>query len=800
MPAPVVPISIAWACVSNVDHQDTFSARLTLQNHGPAAIAPGWSVYFNACRKIVPGSVAAGFTIDHVNGDLFRLSATTSFNWLPGQALTVPYQGQFWVISATDAPLGFYLVKADGTVVALGDPAIAPFATPQQRQRGPHDITPPDNATNRFAQDASLQLLPLAQVGRITPQPVSASFDGGVCMLSRASAITCGAGLANEAALLRAILAQMPATAGVATVELAVGLAGAAFDEAYEIDITASAIRITGASAHGVFNALQSLRQLIDGASVPTGRVADAPRFAYRGMMLDVARHFASKETVLRLLDCMALYKLNRFHFHLTDDEGWRFPVPALPELTSIGARRGVAVDGSTCLPPSFGSGADVDASAGTGYYSAEDFHAILRHAKALHIEVIPEFNMPGHARAAIVAMRARHDRLLAQGDVAGAAAFLLDDAADGSVYESVQLWHDNVICIALPSVDRFVATVVGTLVDLFNAAGVTLRTMHIGGDEVPAGAWIGSPACQSLMAQHGWDVDALRADFLARCQAILAHHGVACAGWEETALAQQQPNPRFAGGGLQVYCWNNAWGGGQEDVACRLANAGYPVVLANAAHLYFDLAAAKHPHEPGYYWAGFVGTRDAFTFCPLDAAVTAGRTPMGAAMDAAALAAMTRLDAAGAARIAGLQGQLFGENARTPERVAYLAAPRLIALAERAWSPDPGWKDANAVARDWNAFANRLGQRVLPQLDAVLAYGYRLPPPGVARIDGAIHANVALPGLALHYTVDGSAPTPHSARYTVPVAANSIRIATFDTRGRKSRTVHFNQQGATDE
>jgi len=799
MPAPALPISIAWACVSNVDDQDTFSASLTLRNLGAAAIAPGWTLYFNACRKIVPGSVAAGFTIDHVNGDLFRLRATTASTWLPGQAFTVAYQGRFWVISATDAPLGFYLVDADGTVTDLGDPAIAPFATPQQRQRGPDDITPPDDAAGRFAQDASLQLLPLEQVGRITPQPVLSAFDGGRVTLARSTQVAATAGLADEAALLRAILDQLPEAPGaLAQIELAV--IDGEDKEAYEIAITVATVRLTGPSAHGVFNALQSLRQLIDGASVPTGRVADAPRFGYRGMMLDVARHFASKETVLRLLDCMALYKLNRFHFHLTDDEGWRFPVPALPELTDVGARRGVARDGSTCLPPSFGSGPDVDGSAGTGFYSADDFTAILRHAQALHIEVIPEFNMPGHARAAIVAMRSRHARLLARGDPLGASAYLLDDALDGSVYESVQLWHDNVICIALPSVDRFIETVVVALAGLFRTAGVALRTIHIGGDEVPNGAWTGSPACQALMAQRGWDVDALRADFLGRCQAILARHGVACAGWEENALAHQQPSARFAASGLQVYAWNNAWGSGQEDIAYRLANAGYPVVLANAAHLYFDLAPAKDPHEPGYYWAGFVGTRAAFTFCPLDAPLTAGLTPMGGQVSAGALAAMTRLDAAGAARIAGLQGQLFGENARTPARIEYLAAPRLVALAERAWSPEPCWRDEGEVARDWNAFANRLGQRVLPQLDAVLAYGYRLPPPGVARIDGAIHANVALPGLALHYTVDGSEPTRHSPRYTAPVAAASIHIATFDTRGRKSRTVHFDQQGAIDD
>jgi len=811
---PDFPISVAWACVSNVDRQETFSACLTLRNTGSATIAPGWAVCFNTCRKIVAGSASDGFSIDHVNGDLFRLCAAADAGpWHPGEVLRIAYQGHYWTISATDAPLGFYLVRADGSVADLGDPDIAPFATPQQRHRGPGDLTPLDDAAGRFAQNAVLSLLAPAEVVRITPQPLAASFDGGSCTLSRTTGIVCDPGLDAEAAFLRAIFDQLPETRGdVVRVELALGAAGSASDESYVIDLKASAIRLTGASARGVFNAIQSLRQLIDGARVPTGRIDDAPRFGYRGLMLDVARHFASKEAVLRLLDCMALYKLNRFHFHLTDDEGWRFPVPALPELTQVGARRGVAGRGDTCLPPSFGSGAAIDGSPGTGFYTADDFQAILRHAQSLHIEVIPEFNLPGHARAAIVAMRARHEKLSAQGDFAGAMEFLLDDADDQSIYESVQLWHDNVICIALPSVDRFIDTVVTALVGLFRDAGVPLRTIHIGGDEVPTGAWTGSPACQALMAQRGWaDVGALRADFLTRCLAILARHGVACAGWEENALERQAPSMRFAASGLQVYAWNNAWGNGQEDMAYQLANAGYAVVLANAAHLYFDLAHAKDPHEPGYYWAGFVGTRDAFAFCPLDFTATAGLTPMGASMPMDALAAMVRLDPAGAARIAGLQGQLFGENARTPERIEYLAAPRLIALAERAWAPDPRWQDIGdgaarhaAVASDWNAFANRLGQRVLPQLDAALAYGYRLPPPGVALIDGAVHANVALPGLALHYTIDGSTPSPASPRYRAPFAwpgtEEGVNLASFDTRGRSSRTVHLDQQGATHE
>jgi hexosaminidase len=162
----------------------------------------------------------------------------------------------------------------------------------------------------------------------------------------------------------------------------------------------------------------------------------------------------------------------------------------------------------------------------------------------------------------------------------------------------------------------------------------------------------------------------------------------------------------------------------------------------------------------------------------------------------------MARLSAEGRARILGLQGQLWGENARSRARIEYLAAPRMVALAERAWAPDPGWcgideptARAAAIEADWNEFANRLGQRELPRLDrAPLAYGYRLPPPGVLREGLTIHANVALPGLALHYTLDGSEPTASSPVLAGPVLAEAdatvFKVASFDTRGRASRIV----------
>jgi len=437
--------------------------------------------------------------------------------------------------------------------------------------------------------------------------------------------------------------------------------------------------------------------------------ILDAPRFAYRGLMLDVVRHFSSKETVLRLLDCMALYKLNKFHFHLTDDEGWRLAIAALPELTGVSAQRGFSGMQANCLPPSFGSGAVAENSAGSGFYSREDFIDILRFARARHIDIIPEINFPGHARAAIKAMQFRFRRLLNEGKIAEAEEYLLNDPADQSIYQSVQLWRDNVICIAKESCYRFIHTVLLEIHAMYAEADVILTTLHTGGDEVPDGAWQHSPLCQNFMQQHDMsDINALQNYFLRRYQTILQGFSVKLAGWEEIASTKQLsipsetnhpqavgsyklvPNQAFVHENFQTYVWNNTWGMGQEDLAYQLANAGYQVVLCNGTTLYFDLAYAKDPKEPGYYWGGFIETRSVFEFCPLDIYHNARVDLFGKPLEQAKLNDMQRLNDYGKTNILGMQAQLWGENARHRSRVEYLLFPRLIALAERAWAKNP--------------------------------------------------------------------------------------------------------------
>ncbi|XZG71146.1 family 20 glycosylhydrolase [Chitinibacteraceae bacterium HSL-7] len=823
-------LKLTWECITNHFDGDTFLAELTLTNLSDAPLSGSdWALYYNACRKPKPESVTGGVEMIHVNGDLSKLVPKADFGTLAaGESRTIRYEGLFWVVQETDAPLGFYIVYGDGSKDArcevIGDPEIKPFVQDGQRNRSESDKVAIVTPQTRHADNAMLSLLPASEFSVITPKPNQFIAGQGEFVIDASTLVVFDRQLEAEAAFLRASLKDLlgadvhGATRGSGIV-LQIGNVEAgdseAPEEAYALSVTAAGITITGASRHGVFNGIQSLRQLLPVAAWtnPQARLAvaccevkDAPRFAYRGLHLDVGRNFSSKESVLRLLECMALYKLNKFHFHLTDDEGWRLEIPTLPELTEIGCLRGFTSDETDNLVPSFGSGAVVDGSSGTGHYSRAEFIEILRFATQRHIEVVPEFDVPGHARSAIKAMKLRYDRLMAVGQEAAALEYLLHDFDDESVYESVQLWHDNVICIALDGAYNFIETVIRDVKTMYAEAGAPWTTMHTGGDEVPHGAWEKSPKCLAFMQKHGMkDTRELLDYFLERYRGILKQYDLTFGGWEEIALTHEEvdgqkvhkPNPKFTDANFLPYVWNNVWGWGQEDFAYQLANAGYKVVLCNVTNLYFDLAYEKDPKEPGYYWGGYINLRKAFEFCPLDIYTTATVNLFGNPLGDS-LANKARLTDAGRRNVIGIQGELWAENIRDAGRLEHLAMPRVIALAERAWAADPGWTliadeaSRNATMdRAWNEFANRIGQRELPRLDGFLGgYGYRVPVPGAEIVNGTLHASVEYPGFTLRYSTDGNEPTAASPLYTGPVSVSGpVQVAAFSTTGRRSRS-----------
>ena len=850
---------IQWTVLTNyVNGGGRFRSQLTLTNRGDVPLpATGWTLYFNFLRPIDPSSTPSSVAIERVNGDLFRMTPTEGFVPVqPDETRAVGFESPAFAIKTIDAPVGFYIVfdGADGQLGApmpIADASVAPFTRAQQTDRGPRDAVPVPTAASRFRQHQALHALPDSALGKVTPTPRVLAIHQDIVeesppfSLRADDVIGYETGLAREAQFLadalEPLLGTRPAVE-VDTTDAAIVLrkdlvtvgyqrerpdGGTAHmlvspdSEAYEVSIDLAGIDIVGVDAAGVFYGIQSLRMLLPldayreartSINVPAVTMSDAPRFPYRGLHLDVSRNFQPKEAVLRLFDLMALYKLNTFHFHLTDDEGWRLAIDGLPELTEIGGRRGHTTDEREHLIPSYGSGPDPDpaVSYGSGWYSRADFIEMLQYAHERHIEVIPEVDVPGHARAAIVAMKERHRRRMAEAEIDAANDYRLHDPEDASDYRSVQGWDDNVINVCQPSTYRFLETVVDDIRAMYDEAGVPLHTVHVGGDEVPSGAWEQSPICQRFIAESDQvdSVEDLFAHFIERMSAMLSERGLTTGGWEEVALTEQHgggatttvPNEALVDANVRPYVWANIWGSGTEDHAYQLANAGYEVVMSHASNLYLDMAYNKHPREDGYYWANFVDDAGPFDFVPLDLYKSAKQTQMGQPIDSeTAFADATRLTDAGRQNIIGIQGQLWGETLRSVDRLEYMTMPRLISLAERAWAPQPAWAtvdDATERERQrwtaWTAFANRLGQRELPRLSVLDPdWSFRLPVPGAVVEAGQLHANVALPGLTIRYTTDGSMPTAQSARYDGPASvagAQTIKLRTFDAQGRGSR------------
>ncbi|WP_229224006.1 family 20 glycosylhydrolase [Duganella sp. SG902] len=793
------PVSMRWEILRNElsAQGGRTKARLSVTPlRGQSLPAQGWSLYFNCMDGLLTGPLPGNLLLEQVvGGSLFRVRPTAGFKGLPaGRTLNIDYDYPNLVIKMARAPVGPYLVfdAAPEVAYAINDYQQRLPTRPEQLQR-PRDQHALVTTQDIYRRNAGADVLPAGALPPVFPTPLQLKTGSGTVRLVRAPQVISGPGLQNETAFARALFARYLPHGDTSRAPVPLRLRINAIDgqtspEAYELTISGEAgINITGNSAAGVARGLQSLHDLLplpsaspsDGAqlALPELEITDAPRFAYRGFQLDVARNFQPKEVVLKTLDLMAAYKLNKLHFHLTDDEGWRLEIAGLPELTSIGAVRGHYTKEGQRLPPTYGSGPRTDDPHGSGYYTRADYIEILRYAAARHIEVIPEIEMPGHARAAVKAMEARYHRMRAAGEQ-GAAQYLLNDFDDRSVYRSPQEYTDHVINPGLESSYAFIEQVVAQVVTLHREAGAPLKTMHVGGDELPHGAWEKSPLSRALMEREKlagtadlWDY------FYNRVDGILRKHGMFASGWEELGArrsekegGQQLPNPRFTQRGFSLYVWNNT--PGNEDFAYRLANAGYDIVLAPVTNMYLDMAANPNPEEPGVNWGAYVELDSVYDFKPLGASLTD----------------------AGRRRIRGIEATLFSETIRDASRLDYLMMPRLLAVAERAWAADPAWAlepdPARAAALHraaWSGFVNTLGQRVLPRLD--LERGdvrYRIAPPGMVVEGGKVLVNHALPGLTLRYTTDGSAPTARSKPVTGPIGTKGvIRAAAFDRTGR---------------
>ena len=808
-------LSISWEAIQN-DYQNKAGLSLNalvLTNNGKTVLpASGWKLYFNSARDIDAVTVTGNAKIDHLNGDLFTLTPTATFTELkPGASESIQFTGDE-VINFTDAPEGFYIVwdaePAKG--YSTGPFSVKPFSPKYAGLVTPAVI---------YNQNKTITDVPEAQLTKVFPTPNSYSETGGNFILTNNLEFNSDTQFVNElpglTGTLETLLGKKIINRASANSIKFVYKAGLG-DEAYELSVQPTVITITASKPAGIFYGIQSLKTLIPPSAyahpqksieIPCVEVKDEPRFTYRAVSLDVARNFETKAQVLKLLDAMALYKLNVLHLHLTDDEGWRLEIPSLPELTSVGAERGHTLDSKNFLPASHGSGPDTGKLAGSGFYTQADYIEILKYANARHIMVVPEIESPGHARASVKAMNARYARLMAAGKQAEAEQYLLYDQKDQSDYMSVQDWTDNVIDVSLPSTYNFFGKIIDELISVYAKAGAPLTTIHFGGDEVPGGVWEKSPAYLALKAQHPEikNTGDLWYYFYGRLNGMLKAKGLNLAGWEEMGLrktmvdgkAYNIPNPDFAAANMQTEVWNNTVGGGGEDLAYRLANAGYKVVLASVTNLYFDMAHNKSFDEPGYYWGAFVDIDKPFSFIPYDYFKNTIVDRNGLPLDRRIFIGKQRLTDYGKSNILGLQGCLWGENIKTPERADYMMFPSLLSLAERAWAQDPQWATEQDTAKSnalyqtaWVNFLNVMGKRELPRLTYYHdGYGYRIPNPGVILQDGKYVANEQFPGFVIRYTTNGKDPDAKSKIYNdaVTITGNDVKFRAFDNKGRGS-------------
>ena len=401
--------------------------------------------------------------------------------------------------------------------------------------------------------------------------------------------------------------------------------------EAYRIVFGTHGAKVSAGTATGLLYGIITIAQMLRGARFErqsfgfpaSGTIEDAPRSGFRGCHLDVARRYYGVIEVSRFLAILAWNKLNRFHWHLSDDEAWRVEIDAYPRLTEIGAWRGYGLP----LPPLLGSGPERTG----GYYSKEDIRQIVDRASRFGIEVIPEIDVPGHCYALLQALPE------------------LRDASENGEYSSIQSFTGNCLNPAVEAVYPALETIFGEMIELFPG-----RYFHVGADEVPAAAWESSGAANAMRARLGVTGSApLQAALLQRIQAFLTGRGKITGAWEEAAH----------GGGIdRQHCYLVGWVA--VESAQKYAGEGYDVVVAPGQAYYLDMANGPDFHEPGAGWAGWSGPEKTYGFDPVAGWADTEK-----------------------AKFIGVQACIWSEPMTDRAVFDRLVFPRLSAIAETGWT-----------------------------------------------------------------------------------------------------------------
>jgi len=494
----------------------------------------------------------------------------------------------------------------------------------------------------------------------LIPQPAKLTQEEGAFLLLPSTVIEAAGALANEANYLadhlrRATGFAVPVVGPGegngenAVLRLALEPGGAHFGrEGYGLEVGEKTVYLHGLDPVGIFLGIQTLLQLFPPAiydrgprrgmawTLPLVAIEDFPRFGWRGAMLDCSRHFRPVEFICKFIDAMALHKLNVFHWHLTDDQGWRIEIKKYPKLTEVGAWRNGTWMGHNDVE------SRDDGIRYGGFYTQDQIRDIVRYAAERHITIVPEIEMPGHAQAVLAAYP--------------------EFGCTGEKIEVRKRWgiSENIYSPKEETI-RFLQDVLVEVMELFPG-----RFIHIGGDEAIKKEWEASAEVQGLMASAGVkDAHEMQSWFIRRMDQFLTEHGRRLIGWDE-----------ILEGGLAEGAAVMSWRGIEGGIAA--ARQGHDVVMAPNSHTYLDHYQSERTADEPLAIGGFLPLEKVYHHEPVPAELACDK----------------------AHHVLGVQGQLWAEYMPTTESVEYMAFPRLAALAEVAWSSHENRNYASFVER----------------------------------------------------------------------------------------------------
>lgn len=493
---------------------------------------------------------------------------------------------------------------------------------------------------------------------QVIPKPAELTMQVGKFVIDGGTSISAAEGLKEEATFLAESIQQLTQvspsiTDQKASIDLVLN-DQIENEEGYTLEVTPDQINISGKNAKGVFYGIQSLVQLIslpeEGSSitditVPAVTIKDQPRFIYRGMHLDVARHFFDVDFVKKYIDMIAMHKMNTFHWHLTEDQGWRIEIKKYPELTKVGAYRNGTITGHY-------PGETNDNERYGGFYTQDDIKEVLAYAQKRHVEVIPEIELPGHSQAAIASYPylscfPEEPTEVPNGLMSEASKEQQKNGQPKVVQESWGVYND-VYCAGKEETFAFLEGVLDEVTALFPS-----KYIHIGGDECPKKNWERCPNCQKRIKEEGLeDEHALQSYFVTRMEKYLNSKGKQIIGWDEILEGGLAPN-------ATVMSWRGVKGG------IEAAKQDHNVIMTPNSHCYFDHYQSKDTDNEPLSIGGFLPVEKVYSYEPVPEELSADQQHY----------------------ILGAQGNIWSEYIPTDEHMEYMALPRATALSEVVWS-----------------------------------------------------------------------------------------------------------------